>query len=59
MPFVSAHWIVGIDEITFSADYVGNIKLKEFKHIKSYYLPEHLKSLIIKPIPGEYEYYSF
>lgn len=56
-PFVSAHWTVGIDEITFSADYVGNVYLKEFKHIISYSLPEHLKSLIKKPIPGEYEPY--
>lgn len=55
MPFVDAHWTVGIDEITFSADYAGNIELKEFKHIKSYSLPEHLKSLMRKPIPGEYE----
>ena len=55
MPFVDARWTVGIDEIAFSADYVGNIELKEFKHIKSYSLPEHLKSLMRKPIPGEYE----
>lgn len=54
-PFVSAHWNVGIDEITFSADYVGNVELVEFKHIISYPLPDHLKSLIKKPIPGEYK----
>lgn len=57
IPFVGAHLSVGIDEITFSTDYVGNIELKEFKNIKNYSLPEHLKSLIIKPIPGEYEPY--
>lgn len=55
-PFVDAHWTVGIDEITFSADYVGNIELKEFKHIISYSLPERLKNIYMrKPIPGEYE----
>lgn len=56
MPFVNAHWTVGIDEITFSADYVGNIKLKKFKHIISYYLPEHLKNLYMRnPIYGKNE----
>lgn len=54
-PFVGPHITVGIDEITFSADYTGNIELKEFKHIKSYSLPDHMKSLVIKPIPGDYE----
>lgn len=55
MPFVGPHDTVGIDEITFSADYTGKIKLKEFQHIKSYSLPDNLKSLMKKPIPGEYE----
>lgn len=54
-PFVDAHWTVGTDEISFSADYIGNIELKEFKHIKSYSLPDRLKIYIKKPIPGEYE----
>lgn len=55
MPFVDAHWTVGIDEISFSADYTGKVELKEFKHIKSYTLPDHLKIYVKKPIPGEYE----
>lgn len=54
-PFVDAHWNVGIDEITFSADYTGNIEMKEFKHIKSFSLPDRLKIYVKKPIPGVYE----
>ena len=54
-PFVGPHYPVGTDKISFSADYSGNIELEEFKHIKSYSLPDNLKSLIKKPIPGEYE----
>ena len=55
MPFVGPHDTVGMDEISFSADYTGKVELKEFKHIKSYSLPDHLKSLMKKPIPGGYE----
>ncbi|MBN7772193.1 DUF3888 domain-containing protein [Clostridium aminobutyricum] len=54
-PFVGPHDTIGTDEITFSADYVGNVKLKEFNHIKSYSLPDNLKSLIKKPLPDDYE----
>ncbi|QIB68528.1 DUF3888 domain-containing protein [Aminipila butyrica] len=54
-PFVGPHDTVGLDEISFTADYTGKVELKEFKHIKSYPLPEHLKSLMKQPIPGEYE----
>ncbi len=54
-PFVGPHDTVGTDEITFLVDYLGNIKLKEFKHIKSYSLPDNLKGLVKKPIPGDYD----
>lgn len=54
-PFVGPHETIGTDEISFSADYLGNIKLKEFKHIVSYSLPNNLKSLLKKPIPSDYE----
>lgn len=54
-PFVGPHDSIGRDEITFSADYTGVIELKEFKHIKSYTLPDNLKGLVKKKIPGEYE----
>lgn len=54
-PFVGPHVSIGIDEITISADYTGSIALKEFKHIKSYRMPDHLKGLMIKEIPGIYE----
>lgn len=54
-PFVGPHDTVGADEITFSADYTGTIELKEFKHLKSFALPDNLKSIVIKPLPGNYE----
>jgi len=54
-PFVGPHDTVGTDEISFLVDYLGNIKLKEFKHIKSYSLPDNLKGLVKKPIPGDYD----
>ncbi|HML37152.1 MAG TPA: DUF3888 domain-containing protein, partial [Bacillota bacterium] len=57
-PFVGPHDPIGRDEITFSADYTGAIELKEFKHIKSYTLPDNLKSLVKKKIPGEYNEYE-
>lgn len=54
-PFVGPHYTVGVDEISFEADYTGNIKLREFNHIISYSLPDHLKNLIKKPLPGAYK----
>lgn len=54
-PFVGPHDTVGTDEISFSADYTGKIELTEYKHLTSYALPDNLKSLIKKPIPGDYE----
>ena len=54
-PFIGAHNTVGTDEISFTVNLSGDIQLKEFIHKKSYFLPEHLKSLIKQPIPGDYE----
>lgn len=54
-PYLGPHDTIGIDEITFEADYMGNIELKEFSHIKSYYLPDNLKHLEKKKVPGIYE----
>lgn len=54
-PYLGPHDTIGTDEITFEADYMGNVKLKEFKHIKSYYLPDNLKHLEKKKVPGTYE----
>lgn len=44
-PYLGAHNTIGIDEITFSADYTGIVTLDTFHHIVSYPLPEHLKDL--------------
>lgn len=53
-PYIGPHDSVGIDEITFSADYFGNVKLENFNHIISYSLPDNLKSLEKKKVPGKY-----
>ncbi len=53
-PYLGPHDSIGIDEITFSADYLGNVKLESFQHIISYYLPDNLKDLEKKRVPGKY-----
>ena len=53
-PYLGPHDSVGIDEITFSADYLGNVKLENFNHIISYSLPDNLKNLEKKRVPGKY-----
>ncbi|MDF2821418.1 MAG: hypothetical protein K0R15_1859 [Clostridiales bacterium] len=54
-PYLGPHESIGIDEITFSADYIGHVQLEKFDHIISYHLPENLKSLEKKRAPGKYE----
>ncbi len=54
-PFIGPHDTIGIDEITFSADYIGTVQLETFKHIISYSLPDNLKDLEKKRIPGKYK----
>ncbi len=53
-PYLGPHDSIGIDEITFSADYFGNVKLENFNHIISYHLPDNLKDLEKKQVPGKY-----
>lgn len=53
-PYLGPHDTIGIDEVTFSANYLGNVKLEEFNHIMSYHLPDNLKDLEKKIVPGEY-----
>lgn len=53
-PYLGPHDTIGIDEITFSADYLGNVTLEKFSHIISYHLPENLKDLEKKIVPSEY-----
>lgn len=54
-PYLGPHDTIGIDEITFSADYLGNVKVERFNHIISYHLPDNLKDLEKKRVPGKYE----
>ncbi len=54
LPYLGPHDTIGIDEITFSADYLGNVQLNSFKHIISYHLPDNLKNLEKKKVPGQY-----
>ena len=44
-PYLGAHNTVGYDEITFQASYTGEVMLLEYKQLKSYDLPDHLKDL--------------
>jgi hypothetical protein len=55
LPYLGPHDTIGIDEITFSADYLGNVELEKFNHIMSYHLPENLKDLEKKRVPGKYD----
>lgn len=54
-PYLGPHDSIGIDEITFSADYLGNVKLENLNHIISYHLPDNLKDLEKKVVPGKYD----
>lgn len=54
-PYLGPHDTIGINKITFVADYMGNIKLQSFNHIVSYHLPDNLRHLEKKIIPGKYE----
>lgn len=54
-PFVEAHNTIGIEEILFSADKQGNVKLVQFTHIKGFQLPEHLQNHIKNEYPMQAE----
>jgi len=54
LPYLGPHDTIGIDEITFSADYLGNVTLEKFNHIISHHLPDNLKGLEKKRVPGKY-----
>lgn len=53
-PYLGPHDTIGIDEITFIADFHGNVTLEKFNHIISYHLPFNLKDLEKKIVPGKY-----
>jgi hypothetical protein len=41
------------DDITFSANYTGDVESEKFEHILSYHLSEHLNNLEKKPLYGK------
>ena len=53
-PYLGPHDTIGVDEITFTADYLGNVELKSFDHLLSYHLPDNLKDLELKDFPEHY-----
>lgn len=53
-PYLGPHDTIGIDEITFSADVHGCVRLEKFNHIISYHLPDNLKDLEKMRVPGKY-----
>lgn len=53
-PYLGPHDTIGIDEITFTADYLGNVELKSFTHIESYHLPDNLRNLELIEFPEQY-----
>lgn len=54
LPYLGPHDTIGIDEITFTADYLGNVELKSFEHLESYHLPDNLRNLELKEFPEHY-----
>ena len=52
-PYLGSHNVIGEDEITFSANYVGEIALVEYQHIITYDLPENMKGLIKNKLPDQ------
>ncbi len=53
-PYLGPHDTIGIDEITFTADWHGSVKLDKFNHLISYHLPDNLKDLEKIKVPGRY-----
>lgn len=45
LPYIGPHDTIGEDEITFSINRSGEIAMVDFKHLKSYSLPDNLKSI--------------
>lgn len=50
-PMIGAHNPVGYDEISYKVDVQGNITLENFTHLKSFEIPEWLRTNMIKPYP--------
>lgn len=50
-PYLGPHNVIGEDEVTFSANYMGEVGLVEFQHLATYDLPENMKDLVKKKVP--------
>lgn len=50
-PYVGAHISVGRDRVTLKISASGRATVTCFEHLSSYPLPEHLTSLIKRPLP--------
>lgn len=50
-PYVTAHNVVGQEEITFEIDASGNVKMVDYHHIKSFEYPPWLDVKLKKPFP--------
>lgn len=50
-PYIGPHISVGRDRMTFDVSADGTVKMKSHDHLESYQLPQHLQSLIKKPLP--------
>lgn len=52
-PYIGAHNTIGHDRITFEISGSANVKVREFKHIKSFELVPWLKDELKKPFPAD------
>lgn len=44
-PYIGPHDTIGEDEVTFRVDHSGRITAEEFRHLKSYSLPDQLSHI--------------
>lgn len=51
LPYVVAHNPVGYDLTEFLINFGGEVTLLQFTHKQNFDLPDHIKNIVIKPIP--------
>lgn len=51
LPYVVAHNPVGYDLAEFLVNFGGEVTLLQFTHKQNFDLPDHIKNIVIKPIP--------
>ena len=49
-PQIGAHNPLGYDELAYAVDVNGNKILTQYRHIKSFVVPEKYEPYIVKPI---------